>query len=554
MFIRTKKASRNERTYVQLVESYRENGRIKQRVLRHIGTAETDEEVEQLNQLGISIKKEYELKNLKHRGSKVDGSYAGFIGHLKHVSKETQLSLFYAEEEKRYTLGLHDVYGYVYDAVGFTNLFSRPKQRTKAAEILKEIVLARIANPASKRASVEMLEQQFGTKLNLDNVYQMMDKIDEGFCERIQKQALLTTLNLTGEQLNILFYDATTLYFESFTEDDLKQNGYSKDMKFNQPQVLLALFVTQKGLPVGYAVFPGKTYEGHTLQPVLDKLKSRYNINDVVFVADRGMLSKDNINYLNKNGFHYIVGSRIKSLKKKKQDEILSWINTLDKENIEDEMTHAIQLEGSQKLILSYCVSRARKDKVEREKAIQKLQARLSKSKNPKQLISNYGYQKFINVAGDATLQIDHNKMQAAAVWDGIIGVTTNHPELTNQQVLEQYRGLWQVEESFRITKHDLKIRPIYHWTPTRVRAHIAIAFMAFVCVRYLEYRVATQYQKISPEEIRKNLMAVQASTIIDKKNKKRYLLPSPISSTAKHIYRVLGMKLPQGLMKIRND
>jgi len=552
MFIRTKKAARNDRIYVQLVESYRENGKMKQRMIRHIGTAQTDEELQSLKEIGLTVKAELEQQESKPQISPPQGKYAHCLGHLLAITQDSKLPLSYAKERARIIVGIHDVYGFVYEQVGFTNLFSRPKQREKAAQILREIVLARIAQPASKRSSVTMLSEQFGVQLKLETVYQMMDKVDELFCERIQKQALSAALNLAGKRIKVLFYDATTLYFESFTEDDLKQNGYSKDMKFNQPQILLALFVTEKGSPVGYDVFPGKMFEGHTLLPMLEKMKQRYHLDEVVFVADRGMLSKVNLTYLRENNIHYIVGSRLKSLTKTKQAAILAWIDALDKDKIEDEKNHEIMLDDEQRLILSYRSSRAKKDKLDREKAIQKLQARLSRSKNPKQLISNYGFQKFISVNGEAELQIDEEKLQYESRWDGVVGIITNHQVLKHQEAFEQYRGLWQVEESFRISKHDLKIRPIYHWTPNRVRAHIAIAFMAFVCIRYLEYRVAAQHKKLSPEVIRKSLMAMQGSIVQDTQNKIDYLLPSTIDTTAKHIYRVLGIKIPQGVMQLK--
>ena len=552
LFIRTKKAARNERTYVQLVESYRENGKMKQRVIRHVGTADTPEKLERLKSLAVAIKMELEAS--ASLNTKItDPVYTKNVNLKKPVTKSMPIDLLQAQASAQLILGIHDVYGAVYDIVGFTNPFSCRNQRFKSAEVLKEMVLARIANPSSKRASVEFLGEQFGVQINLDHVYQMMDKIDDLFCTRIQKSALNTAINLTGEKLNILFYDATTLYFESFTEDDLKQNGYSKDMKFNQPQVLLALFVTEKGLPVGYEVFPGKTFEGHTLIPVLEKLKKQYNLKEVIFVADRGMLSKNNLDYLHKNNFRYIVGCRIKALKKTQQAIILEWANSLNKEKIKDEITHQIDLDHGQKLILSYRPSRAKKDKMDRERSIQRLQARLAKSKNPKQLISNYGFQKFITVSGDAQLKIDENKLKSELVWDGLVGICSNHSELNNEQVINQYRGLWQVEESFRITKHDLRVRPIYHWTPKRVKAHIAISFMAFVCVRYLQYRVATQHKKISPEEIRKNLMRMQATVIHDKQKNKNYLLPSENTPITKQIYRVLGIKLPGGVMEIKS-
>lgn len=551
MFIRTKKSSKGESAYIQIVESYRERGRMRQRVVRHVGTAHTEEEELKLKQLALTIKVWLEQEILNKTGLTKPGRQGGELGTAKPLCQETLLRLNNIEEVARVVLGIHDCYGYVYNQLNFTNLFTRPRQRTKSAEILREIVLARIAHPDSKRSSVEILNAQFGKQIKLDHVYQMMDKIDEVFCERVQKQALSAALNLTDEKLKVLFYDATTLYFESFTEDELKQNGYSKDMKFNQPQVLLALFVTNKGFPVGYEVFPGKQFEGHTLVPMLEKLKASYHLNEVIFVADRGMLSKDNLSYLRQNNLYYIVGSRLKSLKKSQQKIIMDWVNSLDKKNTEKEVTHRIDLDDQQYLILSYRLSRAKKDKADREQAIQKLQVRLKRSSNPKQLISNYGYHKFIRIHGDAQLDIDESKLQEESIWDGVVGIVSNHPSLNHEQIFENYRGLWQVEESFRITKHDLQIRPIYHWTPKRIRAHIAIAFMSFVCVRYLEYRVAIQHKKISPEEIRKNLMLMQASVLKNKENNNKYLLPSSINTTIKHIYRVLGIKLNQTIMQI---
>jgi transposase len=202
-------------------------------------------------------------------------------------------------------------------------------------------------------------------------------------------------------------------------------------------------------------------------------------------------------------------------------------------------------------LVLSYRPQRALKDRADRERAIQKLQARLKQSKNPKQLVSQYGFQKFIKVEGEAELRIDQEKLAEESRWDGVMGLYMNDPELTDEEVTAHYRGLWQVEESFRIQKHDLKIRPIYHWTSQRIKAHIAIAFMAFVCVRYLEYRVKTQSQKISPKSIRDALMQYQASFIKDNQTNKTYLLPSKISAEVKELYRVIGVKLHEGLKEV---
>ena len=322
MYIREKKSKDKSRSVIQIVENRRVGSTTKQQVLRHIGTARTPDEISQLKRLAEVTKTQLENEQIsKQKGAKPQ--FARQIGRLSPASKAVLVDMSHLRETNRHILGIHDIYGALYDQIGFANLFTRPRQREEAAKILREIVLARIACPVSKRASVALLEERFGVSLNLDHVYKMMDKIDEGFCERIQQRALSETLKLTGEKLRVLFYDATTLYFESFIEDELKKNGYSKDMKFNQPQVLLALFVTEKGLPIGYELFPGSTFEGHTLIPVLEKLKKRYQLEDVIFVADRGLLSEDNLRILQEKKFKYIVGARIKNVSKNLQEMIL---------------------------------------------------------------------------------------------------------------------------------------------------------------------------------------------------------------------------------------
>lgn len=548
MFIRRKKSTKIGSVAIQIVENIRIDGKTRQHVIRHVGTASIEEDIVRLKKLAEIIKIELNLTKLSKSQINILPKYGKELGKIRTVNDKEIVHLAKIRGINQSILGIHDVYGYIYELLNFTNPFSRPARRDHAAKLLREIVLCRIAFPSSKRGAVEKLKNSFGIHLNLDHVYQMMDKIDEGFCERIQERALAATLRLTGEKLKVLFYDATTLYFESFTEDELKQNGYSKDMKFNQPQVLLALFVTTDGLPVGYELFPGATYEGHTLKPVLEKIKKRYQIEEMIVVTDRGMLSDDNLTYLEKNNIPYIVGARLKSLGNAKKKKILEWGSQA---KAADFATNTLEISKTKRLVLSYKKNRAEKDKYDREKSILKAQKKLSKSSNPKNAISNYGYQKYLKLEGEAKLTINTEKLTQEEAWDGICGVYTNQKDLTDLDVLNHYQSLWQVEESFRISKHDLSIRPIYHWTPSRVKAHIAISFMAFACVRNLEYRVKMQYEKLSPEVIRQELLNVRASVIEDTQTQKRYLLPFPISTEAKQLYRTVGAKIPDKIQSI---
>lgn len=550
MFVREKKIPRSLGVSVQLVESFREDGKIKQRVVRHVGTADTPEKLEALKQLALCIKEELLSQRKKPKTSAKKESYGSLRQKLTEVSKSCLLRGGYIEELQRYVLGIHDVYGFIYEQLGFSHLFSPLARSLPAEKILREVVLARIAYPDSKRASVEQCEKKFGVKLQLAQVYRMMDKIDNAFCKRVQQCALNMALKLSGNKVRVLFYDATTLYFESFIEDELKQNGYSKDMKFNQAQVLLAVYITENGLPVGYELFPGAMFEGHTLIPVLKKLKERYQLEEVVFVADRGLFNEENLSFLEENGIRYIVGARIKNVAKKLQNEILD-LNNYQVASGKNEQRVALFAYGEgRQLIVNYQRKRASKDSYERQKAIEKLKKKLAKSSDPKSLINNYGYKKYIEIKGDTKIHVNEDKIKKDSRWDGLQGVITNIPDPIPEQILMHYRNLWRIEECFRINKHDLKIRPIYHWKPQRIKAHIAIAFMAFVCVRYLEYRLAIQSQKLSPKKIKEALLDVQGSVILDKKSGQQFILPSKIDPSAKEIYRALQISLPRGLLK----
>lgn len=197
------------------------------------------------------------------------------------------------------------------------------------------------------------------------------------------------------------------------------------------------------------------------------------------------------------------------------------------------------------RLLVHYSEERARKDESDRIRSLEKLQQKLMKSKDPKSLLSNYGYKKFLKINGHAKVEVNAEKIAESACWDGLAGIITNDEESSPAVLFSHYRGLWQIEESFRINKHDLRMRPIYHWKPQRVKAHIAISFMAFVCVRYLEYIISMRNVKISPEKIRQTLLEVQASTIEDTQSHRAFLLFSTISAQAKKIYQLLGIKLP---------
>ena len=535
MFLRVKTTPNSPRRSVQLVESVRAGGKVRQRIVRHLGIAMDDDELVRLKQLGEFVKAK--IENERHPSLfPPEKLVEQAIKAGRAEEKPLPVDLKLLEEEQRVITGIHEVYGAMYRQLGFDDLLSRHRHPT-SHHILFHIVMARIANPDSKRGSVRRLEEDFGIGLPLEKVYRMMDQLDGGLIKQLRTRVGDATRALLPEPLTVLFFDCTTLYFESFTEDELKQNGFSKDGKPGQPQVLLALMVTVDGLPVSYEVFPGATYEGHSLVPALADLRQRRQLDRAVYVADRGMFSNDNLKEMDGQGLDYIVGARIKRLGITEKILDKDAYKPLAGEILSAEWEHR-----GRRLVVSWSPIRARKDAHDRQNALAKLIKKLERSDNPKELLSNHGNKRFIAVKGRARL--DEDKIREAERWDGLQGIVTNIRDMSHRELFARYRDLWQVEDSFRVTKHDLRVRPIFHWVPRRVQAHLAISFMAFACIRHLSYRVALQKQRTSPEVIRNALIHRQCSVLKHKRTGRRYAVPSKPTPNMEKIYDTMGLAL----------
>ena len=545
MFVRRKTSKNSPKIAIQLVESIRDGKKVKQKIIRHFGTALNEEEAKVLTRLAINYKDQ--LLRQSHQLKLFEKADSESIERLVESSKSVQpdrldVNLKNIVEEKRITTGIHQVFGKIFDNVGFNDVLKNPSRKKSSVKLLKNVVLGRIAQPLSKRSTARMLSEEYGINTHLTAIYRMMDYIDDDAIEKIQDKTYAYTKQLKGEELDVVFYDCTTLYFESFNQEGLMQNGFSKDGKFNQAQIILSILVTKQGLPVGYQVYAGNTFEGNTLEDAVKRIKEKYNIGEVVFVADSGLISKKNINELHTNKVSFIIGARIKNQNKEITAQILdkSDYKAIDSKQHETGLLYKqIPINEDFTMTVTYSPKRAEKDKYDREKAIEKLKNKLQKSKNPKELLSSFGYKKFIKVKGEADLEIDEQKLKEAQKWDGLKGIISNTKTLTPLQQITHYSGLWQVEETFRISKHDVKMRPIYHWTNDRIKAHIAICFMALSCMRFAEYEIAARYKKISPAEIRYQLKQVQTSVLKDNSTNKLYALPSKIQEDA---YKILGL------------
>ncbi len=345
-------------------------------------------------------------------------------------------------------------------------------------DIFRQLVITRLSQPMSKSATVEYLKSHFDEDAQLHRIYRYLDKLYDTQQEKIQQISVEHTRRILGGKIGLLFYDVTTLYFEADYGDELRETGFSKDGKHSQPQVVLGLLVSKDGYPLSYSVFNGSQYEGRTMLPVVEDFVQRFNLDDFIVVADSGLMSQSNIAMLESGNYKYIIGARIKN----ESNEIRTWAISLAKQ---DGVFNETQ-KGLVRLIVGYSDKRARKDRYNREKGVKRLEKAYRSGNITKENINKRGYNKFLEISDNVRVCINQEKIKQDEQWDGLKGYLTN-TDLPAKEVYEQYSGLWSIERAFRITKGTLEMRPMFHFTPRRIEAHVCLCFVAYKVYKELE-------------------------------------------------------------------
>lgn len=360
----------------------------------------------------------------------------------------------------------------IYDSIGFNQINDN---------ILRNLVIARICQPLSKVATVEYLKSHFAEDIRLHNIYRYMDRLYCNQQEIVQRISVDHTMKVLGGRIGLVFYDVTTLYFEAAPgeEDDFRQNGFSKDGKTAEAQIVLGLLVSQDGYPLSYSIFNGKQYEGYTMIPIIDDFVRRFSLTDFVVVADSGLMSASNVRLLQQAGYQYILGARIRN----ESPRVKDWILSIEKE---DGNVAEYGKQKTQRLVVSYSRARAKKNAHNRGKGIQRLRTAYANGTLSKDKVNKRGYNKFLDISKDIKVSINEDKINEDAAWDGLKGYLTN-TNLSAKEVIAQYHGLWVVERAFRIGKSTLEMRPIFHFTEKRIEAHICICFVAYKVYKELE-------------------------------------------------------------------
>jgi transposase len=442
------------------------------RVVKSFGSSHDPDEIEKFFQQGkrwISQTNKNQLK-LFPLQTKEETIIKGFLEEISNSQIRT--------------IGPELIFGELFDRIGFNQIKD---------ELFRHLVISRLAYPGSKLKTVDYLKRYQGIDISVDKLYRFLDKLHNRHKKQAEQIAFSYTKKVLDNHLSVVFYDLTTLYFESQDEDDLRKTGYSKDGKFNKPQIVLALLVGIEGYPIGYEMFPGNTFEGHTLIPTIKKFQKRFKLKKPVIVADAALLNKNNIDELKHKHYQYILGARIKNETKIVKQQILN-------HNYSTQATLIIKKDKRTKLIINYSEKRARKDKHNRKRGLTRLEKQLKKGKLTKDKINNRGYNKYLKLKGKIEVKIDYDKFEKDVSWDGLKGYLTN-ADLQEKTIINNYKQLWHIEKAFRISKTDLKIRPIHLRIKKRIEAHICIAFSAYTIYKELE-RIL--YQHKSPFSARR--------------------------------------------------
>lgn len=375
-------------------------------------------------------------------------------------------------------------------------------------KILQALSFLRVIEPCSKKKSTELLERYFmDSDFTIDDVYRSLDY----FCK--YKRELILHIHEYirceyGRNLDNVFYDVTNYYFES-DEDDFRKKGVSKEHRPN-PLVQMGLLADDQGIPISYKLFEGNTNDSKTLMPVLDELKKDFNLGRVVIVADKGINSGDNIAYNLLHGNGYIYSQSVRGSSNEMKTYVLNSSGYKDFGDADEYkfksrivntniwVTNAkgkkVQAEIDQKQVVFYSDKYARKARKNRQIVLNKAEKLIKLKKGS----LNKGAYKYIKdeyldkktgeiLKKNDYLYIDEEKISEEEKYDGYYLIVSSELKMPDIEIIKHYKELWKIEESFKISKSEIKSRPVRVWKKDHIEAHFFTCFLALILIRLLE-------------------------------------------------------------------
>ena len=400
------------------------------------------------------------------------------------------------------------------------------KNKSELIQGVYTLLASRLGSPTSIRGTSKKQKEMAGVnEITMDVLYSVLDVFADNREELLKHLSKFFQKN-TSRKMDTVSYDVTNYYFESQKPGEFRLFGYSKEHKNNEVIVVMGLLIDSNGIPVTMKLFPGNTMDQNTLQDSVDELEKLYGFDSITVIADRGMNSGENLVFLTNKNHHFLISYTLKKATKEIKEQSLKgeW-DYIEEDKETGEITFASKIldtkvkakivyteeelaalkeerkkekkkgrlpkyktvEVDAKLHVTYDSKRAKKDAEDRERQIEKILKRVSKSGVGS--ITKHGANKYLNIEvkeGETTL--DQNKIDEDSQWDGYYAIITDKTELTSKEVGELYHGQWKIEECFRILKTDLEARPVYVWKDEHIHGHFMMCYVALCMIRYLQY------------------------------------------------------------------
>ena len=518
--------------YLRIVESYRdESGVSRHRILYSLGKV-SDYTPEQLQRIGSRL---FELGG----------------GDLKELLGISTV------EKARYNYGYYQIYLAAFAHYGLDKIFrqitTKHKFQFDISNATLLMILERLQDPCSKRSSFINQSEYLGIKtIGLQHLYRTLDKLAE-YNKVFQKQVFQTGRDLFNQHLDVVFYDVTTLYFDSEVEIDgaLRQKGFSKDGKIGKTQILFCMLIDKDKQPIGYKVFKGDTFEGHTFEHAVKDLKKEYQIDKVIVVADRGMLSRHNLEVTVDGGYEFIVGERLRKLPDTVQRYLLDLKNYTAEwsyTDAHDEMVLVryctVAFQG-RTIIGTFSAKRAKKDAYDRDVKLITAQKLL---KSPG-LVTKKASRFFLKKEGNVTYDLDQHKITRDAGFDGFLAIATNNSTLGVAAILDQYKQLYKIEHTFRTFKSHLETRPMFHWTDKRIEGHLCLCYLSYTLLNHTLLKLEKAGLNLSEGRLRKLLNHMQVSLV--EQEGKQYYLRSAAQDQENLLQQKLNLKILPSVMPV---
>jgi len=545
MFIKATTNSAGQ-TYYHLVESYRQNGKVRHRTLLSLGKAGED----RMDELLAAISKHKEVLSMLELAKSIDVKDTYILGPLlvlERLFEESGINRILESIAASHSKLEIDLRGLVFTLAAAR--FVRPGSKLKVFEYWQ------------KRFYPEMVTQNIG----LHQLYRTLDLLAE-HKDEIEKALFWRDRDLLSPEVDVILYDLTTLRFESTRTDlgDLRQFGYSKERRSDCTQVVLGLLVTPEGIPIGFEVYPGNTFEGKTIKDIVAKLRNKFSIRRFIFVGDRGLFSKANLKELrgeNKAG-EFIVGMKL-AVFKKRHDEFYDigryqWING---DLAVYETTHE-----NDRCIITWSRSRAQRDRKAREDVLDKIRQKLSKKKiTAKEFVTNTTYKRYVvGLNGNKQFTLNEKAIAQDATRDGYFGVVTNVTDMAAKEIVENYKTLWIVEDAFGEIKGTLKARPIFHWTDPRIVGHLTLCFIAYYCESLMTKALREKKLMLASRAIKEEIIDPRPLTVLEAMRDLQEVRAIPvkvrsttmwvrtdINGNAHKLFSAIGLKPPPKVLRI---